>query len=158
MSEPNWLNDQEQAAWRGFMSMHASVNAELARRLSADSSLSYQDYEVLVALTDQPDGELRVLELADALGWEKSRLSHHVTRMADRGLVMKKPCATDGRGFVVSVTSKGRREIEKSAPGHVDAVRELFIDRLDGGQLDALISIASRVLEDRTGPGGTTHT
>lgn len=135
------------------MSMHALVNAELARRLAVESSLSYQDYEVLVALTDQPDGELRVLELADELGWEKSRLSHQVTRMAERGLVAKKPCATDGRGFVVSVSPKGRREIEKAAPGHVDAVRELFIDRLDREQLDSLVSMASLVLDDREDPG-----
>lgn len=134
--------------------MHAAVNAELARRLGAGSSLSYQDYEVLVALTDQQDGELRVLELADVLGWEKSRLSHQVTRMADRGLVSKKPCATDGRGFIVSVTAKGRREIERAAPGHVDAVRELFIDRLDSDQIAALIGITANVLpEEDTHPG-----
>lgn len=148
MSEPNWLDEHEQAAWRGFMSMHASVNAELARRLAIDSSLSYQDYEVLVVLTDQSDGERRVLELAEQLGWEKSRLSHHVTRMADRGLLTKRPCETDGRGFVVSVSAKGRREIEKAAPGHVEAVRELFIDRLEPDQIDALVAMTERVLAD----------
>lgn len=141
------MNDQEQAAWRGFMQMHATVGAELAHRLSAESLLSYTDYEVLVALTDQPDGRLRIMEIADTLGWEKSRVSHQVKRMTSRGLVEKIPCDTDGRGLVVAITKDGREMIESAAPGHVDAVRELFIDRLTSAQLDALTRIAMRVLD-----------
>lgn len=137
--------------------MHASVTAELARRLAAESALSYPDYEVLVALTDQPDGERRVLELAETLGWEKSRLSHHVTRMADRGLLLKKPCKTDGRGFIISVSAKGRREIERAAPGHVEAVRDLFIDRLEPDQIDSLMAISNRVLDEQPQDGATTE-
>src|SRR5215471_6931286 len=130
MREPHWLNEREEAAWRGLLQLHAQLTAELSRRLTSDSPLSYPDYEVLVVLTDQPDGRLRVFELAEALGWEKSRASHHVSRMAERGLVKKVPCATDRRGAFVATTARGRRYIEAAAPGHVAAVRELFVDRL----------------------------
>ena len=126
--------------------MHGQLSAELARRLAAESSLSYPDYEVLAVLTDQPDGQLRLYELAEALGWEKSRLSHQVTRMVDRGLVRKLRCPSDRRGFFVAATDRGRREIEAAAPGHVAAVRELFVDRLSPAQLDAIAAAAADVL------------
>lgn len=126
--------------------MHAALSSELARRLGAESSLSYPDYEVLVALTDVDDGRLRILELADTLGWEKSRLSHHVSRMAERGLVIKEPCPEDRRSSFVVVTPAGRHQIEEAAPGHVAAVRELFIDRLTAQQIDSLVGIAEKVL------------
>ncbi len=148
MSEAAWLDDEEYAAWRGFMAMHSVITAELARRLAADSQLSYQDYEVLVILTEQPKGALRLLELADLIGWEKSRLSHHVTRMAKRGLVEKRPSMTDRRGQVVSVTPLGRREIRAAAPGHVEAVRELFIDRLSRAQLATIAQVSKIVLSN----------
>ena len=146
MAEPRWLDDREQAAWRAMLQMHSRLNAELARRLAAESSLSYQDYEVLVSLTDQPDGRLRLYELGEQLDWEKSRLSHHISRMAERGLVKKVRCDTDRRGSFVAITPRGRREIEAAAPAHVEAVRELFIDRLTPDQLDAIARAAADVI------------
>jgi DNA-binding MarR family transcriptional regulator len=134
--------------------MQMRLTGELARRLAADSGLSYQDYVVLVALTDQPDGRLRLYELGQTLGWEKSRLSHHVARMDARGLVKKEPCETDRRGAFVIVTRHGRREIEAAAPGHVTTVRELFLDRLTPSQLEALADAAEAVLAGLAGMDG----
>jgi len=151
MPEPHWLNEREQTAWRSFLQLHAQLTAELARRLTSESRLSYPDYEVLVVLTDQPDARLRVFELAEALGWEKSRASHHVARMAERGLVKKVPCPTDRRGAFVAVTARGRRYIEAAAPGHVAAVRELFVDRLSPAQLDVIARVAENVLTPLAG-------
>lgn len=131
--------------------MQMRLEGELARQLARDSGLSYPDYLVLVALTDQPDGRLRLFELAGILVWEKSRLSHHVARMASRGLVKKEPCDSDRRGAYVVVTKRGRKEIEAAAPGHVEAVRRLFIDRLTPDELDAIMTAAERVLADMDG-------
>ncbi len=127
--------------------MQARLNAQLARDLSAHSELSYQDYMVLVALTAQGDGRLRLARLGHELGWEKSRTSHQVTRMAERGLVEKCRSGDDGRGAVVQVSALGRQRIEAAAPSHVDAVRRLFVDRLTRGQLDELAVVARTVLE-----------
>lgn len=144
--DTRWLDEREMRAWRGFQAMQMRLEGELARRLLAESGMSYQDYAVLVALTDQPDGRLRQYALAEVLGWEKSRVSHHIARMTRRELVSRETCASDARGTFVVVTDQGRRQIEAAAPGHLDAVRELFIDRLDSQQLETLAAIAGRVL------------
>ena len=126
--------------------MHMRLDGELARQLAADSGLSYPDYQVLVALTDRPDGRMRLFELGAVLGWEKSRLSHHVARMTTRGLVAKEPCDDDRRGAHVVVTAHGATELAAAAPGHVAAVRRLFVDQLTDEQLDAIAGAAEAVL------------
>jgi DNA-binding MarR family transcriptional regulator len=153
MTGVRWLSDREERAWRALQFMQMRLEGALARQLAADSGLSYPDYLVLVALTDRPDGRMRLFELADVLGWEKSRASHHVGRMVDRGLVKKQKCDSDRRGFFVAVTAKGRRQIEAAAPGHVAAVRRLFIDRLTPHQLDAIGDAAELVLAAMEEPG-----
>jgi DNA-binding MarR family transcriptional regulator len=91
---------------------------------------------------------LRLFELGELLGWEKSRLSHQVRRMADRGLVTKEKCDSDRRGAFVAVAKRGRKEIESAAPGHVRIVRQLFIDKLTPDELDVIASVATRVLAE----------
>lgn len=126
--------------------MQIRLTAELARQLAADSGLSYQDYVVLVVLTAQPDGRLRLFELGQALGWEKSRVSHHITRMTSRNLVTKEKCGDDRRGAFIVVTEHGRREIEAAAPGHIASVRALFIDQLTPVQLEAIAEVSETIL------------
>lgn len=147
MADVRWLDEREARAWRGWQAVQHRLNAALARQLADDSELSYSDYTVLVVLTDQPDGRLRAFELGAELGWEKSRVSHHVSRMADRGLVRREKCPTDHRGAFVAVTDAGRAAIEQAAPGHVAAVRHWFVDRLTPEQLDALAEICTIALD-----------
>jgi DNA-binding MarR family transcriptional regulator len=146
VGETRWLDAREARAWRTLQMMQMRLEGELARQLASESGLSYQDYTVLVALTGSADGRMRAFELGALLGWEKSRLSHHVQRMAERGLVKKEKCASDRRGSFVSVTAAGRKEIEAAAPGHVEAVRKLFVDHLSADQLDAIAEAAEKVL------------
>lgn len=146
MSDVKWLSETEERAWRALQLMQLHVDGELARRLAAESNLSYPDYIVLVALTDQPDGRIRLFELGCELGWEKSRLSHHIARMVKRGLVVKEKCASDRRGSFVVVTDHGEAEITAAAPSHLTAVRDLFIDHLTVDQLDAISDVAETVL------------
>lgn len=146
MAAARWLDEREARAWRAFQLMQMRLVSGLARQLAADASLSYPDYLVLAALTEQPEGRLRLFELARHLGWERSRLSHHIGRMSARRLVAKEPCGSDRRGAFVAVTSEGRAQIEAAAPGHVAAVRRLFVDRLAPEQLDALATAAEAVL------------
>ena len=146
MTDARWLNEREQRAWKSLQLMQMRLDGELARQLLNESGLSYPDYVVLVALTDRPDGRMRLFELAGILGWEKSRLSHHIARMADRALVTKERCDDDRRGAYVVITEPGRSTIEAAAPGHVAAVRRLFVDRLTPSQLDAIGDAAEIVL------------
>jgi len=159
MNDVRWLDEREARAWRGLQALQLKLTARLSRDLAADSELSYPDYAVLVVLTDQPDGRLRPFELGRELGWEKSRLSHHVSRMVERGLVTRESCPSDHRGAFVVVTERGRLAIEAAAPGHVSAVRRHFIDHLTADQLDALAEITDRVLgglDEAAAPGHTT--
>ncbi len=141
-----WLSEDELVAWRRWTMLGLQLNGLLGRQL-AGSPLSYQDYTVLAYLTEQPGDRGRLGVMGVALGWEKSRISHHVTRMEDRGLVIKEKCDHDRRGWFVRVTPAGRQAIEDAAPGHVRAVREHFIDQLTPAQLAALSEASAVVLD-----------
>ena len=145
MTGPRWLDDREQQAWRGYLAMQTELQAHLNRRLQTDAGLSLSDFAVLVTLTDT-DGRLRAGELAEALQWEKSRLSHHLARMQRRGLVERQECPDDARGAFIAVTADGRRAIERAAPPHVETVRELVFDALGPDDVDALARISDAVL------------
>ncbi len=145
--EARWLDEDQQRAWRTVQVMQARLNAALGSQLAAESDLSYADYVVLVVLTDAPSGAARVHELAQHLGWERSRTSHHIARMVERGLVRKERCAADRRGSFVVATEEGRRAIEAAAPGHVAAVRRFFVDALTREQLSALADAAVQVVD-----------
>ena len=109
MDEPRWLDEQENRAWRGYRRMRRLLDLELARELMQDAGLSEPDYDVLSDLSETPEQRLRLSELADRMLWSRSRLSHHISRMQQRGLVSREECATDGRGSVVVLTPAGRR-------------------------------------------------
>jgi DNA-binding MarR family transcriptional regulator len=146
MTDPRWLDERQQRAWRGYLAMQARLQARLNRQLQADSGMSLADFDVLVALTDRPGVRMRVLELAEALQWEKSRLSHHLARMERRGLIQRQDCPDDARGAFVALTDEGRRAIERAAPAHVETVRTLVFDGLEPDQIDTLADIAEVVL------------
>jgi DNA-binding MarR family transcriptional regulator len=141
-----WLSDDEQRTWRAYLRLQSRLSAQLNRQLLADSGLSLADYDVLVALTDVPDRRLRVGDLARAVDWEQSRLSHHLARMQRRDLVVRDDCVADRRGAYIVLTDAGRRAIEAAAPRHVETVRELVFDGLTDGEVGALRTIAERIL------------
>lgn len=152
-SDP-WLSGEEQRVWRAFVRMQQRLFATLARDLHVHSKLSGADFEILVTLTDVPDGRLRFQEIANTVEWEKSRLSHQITRMAKRGLVDKEECAEDARGAFVVITTAGRDAIDSAAPQHVALVRRLVVDTLSPDELATLAQISQRILDriDRASP------
>lgn len=131
--------------------MHAKLTAELHGRLRAESGLSLADFDVLAQLTESTVDRVRALELGRSLQWEKSRLSHHLSRMEKRGLIRREDCAEDSRGAVVVVTELGRQSIERAAPSHVEAVRGLVFDRLTRREVAALGKISDKVLAGLSG-------
>jgi DNA-binding MarR family transcriptional regulator len=120
--------------------------ARLNRQLQADCGLSLPEYEVLVQLSEAPDGKLRQFQLGLALDWEQSRLSHLLTRMSRRGFVVRQHCVADRRGAEVVLTAAGRAAIESAAPGHVAAVRRLVFDRMDREQAAAFGQVFEAIL------------
>ncbi|MGI5525414.1 MarR family winged helix-turn-helix transcriptional regulator [Micromonospora sp. CA-259024] len=151
MGAPRWLDEREDRAWRGYRRMRRLLDLELARELTQDADLSEADYDVLSDLSETPQGRLRLRELADRMLWSRSRLSHHLTRMQQRGLVTREECADDARGSIVVLTPAGRQAIESAAPGHVAAVRRHLIDLLTPAEIDALGALTHRVVDHLSG-------
>ena len=145
-TDVRWLDATQQRAWRGFLDLHARLAAKLNRDLQQTSGLTLSDYDVLVHLTDVPDGRLRAFELGEGLQWDKSRVSKQVARLAARGLVAKEDCEADRRGAYVVLTQAGRQVIEAAAPAHVELVHQLVFDTLTPDQIREWAAISSAVL------------
>lgn len=136
-----WLSDSEQHLWRSWLSVARRMDSALARDLQRDTGLSMADYEVLVNLSEAPEHKMRMALLADRLTWDRSRLSHQITRMMNRGLLGKETCNSDGRGAFVVLTEQGLSTIRDAAPSHVSSVRRLMFDVLSDGQAETLDGI-----------------
>lgn len=141
-----WLDDREMAVWRRWLRVQTELQAALGRALHRDSDLSLQDFETLVMLSEAEDRRLRVSALAERMHWERSRLSHHLRRMATRGLVCKEDCEEDGRGAFVSITSEGMAALEAAAPGHVREVRARFFEGMDREEMRVVDQFLRKVL------------
>jgi DNA-binding MarR family transcriptional regulator len=146
MPEPSWLTDREMAAWIGYRRMRPLLDLRLYRDLVRQSGLSEADYDVLSNLSEAEGQRMRLTDLATHMSWTKSRLSHHISRMQDRGLVTREECAEDGRGSMLVLTPLGRETIVAAAPHHVASVREHFIDVLTPEEIDVLAAFTQRVI------------
>jgi DNA-binding MarR family transcriptional regulator len=138
MSEPRWLDRDEMRAWMAFVAAGALLDRRLDHQLRTDAGLSHLQYVILARLSAAPDGGLRMTELAEALASTKSGLTYQVTQLETAGLVRRCSCPSDTRGVIAVITDDGRRALEQAAPGHVAAVRELFLDPLTPAQLAAI--------------------
>jgi len=147
---PRWLDADEQRAWQALRLMTRQLDARLARELNRASGLSMQDYDVLSALTDSPAHRWCAKDLGDHLLWSPSRLSHHLDRMHQRGLIQRDACA-EGRGTDVVLTPQGFASIKAAAPEHVSTVRRVFIDRVTPAELAALGRLSRKVLDGLAG-------
>jgi DNA-binding MarR family transcriptional regulator len=143
-----WLTPPEQAAWRALLDGTRLLFQALDRELTADADLSLTDYELLVRLSEAPEGRLRMRDLADATLSTRSGVTRAVTRAEKLGWVRRVECEDDRRGMNAELTPAGRSKLAASAPGHVGAVRENLIDLLSPQQLDQLTQIGS-VVRDR---------
>jgi DNA-binding MarR family transcriptional regulator len=144
--QPRWLTPEQMRAWLGYRRMRALLDLQITRDLAASSGLSDADYDVLSTVSEAPGRAMRLGELAAAIRWSVSRLSHHVSRMERRGLVSRSGHAGDGRGATVALTDAGWVTTKAAAVHHVASVREHFIDRLDAQDIAALSRITGKVL------------
>jgi DNA-binding MarR family transcriptional regulator len=131
--------------------MRTLLDLQLGRDLMRESGLSEADYDVLSGLSETEGRKMRLSELATQMLWSKSRLSHHITRMEQRGLVRREECSEDARGSVVALTDAGWNAIVAAAPGHVASVRRHLIDLLTAGEIDALAALSRRVVDRLSG-------
>lgn len=142
-----WLSDAEQESWRAYLDATTLLSGALERMLQHDSQMPLSYFEVLVNLSEATDRTLRMSELAHRTLSSRSRLSHAVTRMEERGWIVRRPCDDDRRGQLATLTDAGFAALAGAVPGHVAAVRELVVDRLTGEQFAELGRI-SAILRD----------
>jgi DNA-binding MarR family transcriptional regulator len=155
VTEPRWLDPQEQEAWQGFVKITRLLFARLDHELSNRDGLSHSDYVVLVVLGNQEDRRMRMGGLAELTGESRSRLSHHVARMEETGWVRREDDRSDRRGSIAVLTDAGFAMLEKAAPGHVEDVRHHLFDHLSPAEVHMLAELTAKVntaLEES--PGG----
>jgi DNA-binding MarR family transcriptional regulator len=139
------LAADEQEAWRVYIRLAKMLMRQLDRDLHP-FGLSNNDYEILVELSQAPDLQLRMTELADLTAQSRSRLSHQITRMEEKGLVRRDACAGDKRGTFAVITARGLATVERVAPCHTDTVRRHFIDQVPDPQLAQVTTTLGPVL------------
>ena len=154
MSEVSEIDEAEWSLWTDFVLMQHELARELDRRLQRDAGISQGDYAVMLTLFKAPERRLRPGALGDAIAWEKSRLSHQLTRMVARGLVERVECDTDGRGSWVVLTRAGRLALLRAMRDHATAIRSLFFDVLEPHEKQAIADASARVLEQLDGSSG----
>lgn len=135
------LTSRELAVWRALIDTTTELRRIMGARLQQDCGLSPGDYQVLLALSEAADRRLRSSDLAAAIDWERSRLSHHLARMERRGLIRRDDCATDSRGAEVAMTEAGAGTFRRATAPHARAIKQHFADALTPEQVDALDDI-----------------
>ena len=147
MSDPNWLSEREQQAWRGWIDASRRVLAASDRQLKTDSGLTADDYEVLVRLSESDGRRMRMSDLAASVINSPSRLSQRIDRLSDDGVVERERCADDARVWWVVLTDDGFARLRDAAAGHVEEVRRVFIDRLTPDEIELLAAVLPRLAE-----------
>src|SRR3989442_11320385 len=124
------LTPAQQRAWLAFIRLRLRLTYEMNRQLQAESNLSLADYDVLNALRYEPEGRTQITALAIRIGWERSRLSHHLRRLEGRELVELRTAPTDRRATEVTLTDQGWAEITQAPPRPLQHIQRLFFDGL----------------------------
>ncbi|MEU6312725.1 MarR family winged helix-turn-helix transcriptional regulator [Streptomyces sp. NPDC047014] len=150
--EPRWLTEAEQDAWYAWRRMFPLVNAGIARDLTRDSGLSEADYDVLSVLGSADGHRTRISTLAELLRWSRSRASHQLSRMEQRGILRREEVEGDGRGAEVVLTPDGVSAITEAAPLHVESVRRHLVDVLTPEQLRTLAEVGEALREGLGAP------
>lgn len=145
-SEPHWLDEEQQVAWRALVLGSTLLFDRLDDDLRRHHGLSLVEYEILVRLSES-GGQMRMARLADSLAHSRSRVTHTVKRMEESDLVRRELSADDGRGVCAVMSDRGRLLLEKVAPSHVDAVREHLVDLVDPADFAAMGRVLNAVAD-----------
>lgn len=151
MADVCWLDDDEQKAWRAFISAAVMITRALDKELRDAHDLTLDDYAILALVSEAPGQRLRLGELATVLRVPKAHVTYRVQRLRDLGLVDRVGCTDDARGAYCVLTDAGLEAIETAAPTHVHGVRRHLLDHLDPAQRDALGDAFVAVLDGHAG-------
>ena len=140
------LDGDEEAMWRSLVELLTRLPRVLDEHFLRGAQLSMADYSVLVALSEAPDGELRMGDLAEAAALSRSRMSRIVDDMARRSLVRKRPSAHDARSSLAAITPAGEALLAGAYPGHLARVRTLVLDHVTRSEMRTMTVAFQRIL------------
>ncbi|MFC8922178.1 MarR family winged helix-turn-helix transcriptional regulator [Cellulosimicrobium sp. NPDC057127] len=150
-AQPRWLDADQQQLWRAYLEGTVRFVEAMSREHEERSTVSLNEYELLVRLSESPDHTLRMSALAEGLARSRSRVTHTVARMEARGLVRRSASTGDRRGVNCVMTEAGQRTLVEAAPAHVAAVRRFMVDVLTPEQFRALgeaMSVVARACRE----------
>ncbi|MER7115063.1 MarR family winged helix-turn-helix transcriptional regulator [Saccharomonospora azurea] len=128
--------------WLLWKRAYETTRAAVIADMTAASGLSESELSVLVCLHES-GGVLRQNAIAATLGWDRTRLSHLLTRMEKRDYVARGKVAN---GVEVTLRPTGQRTIDASVPALEASTRRHLLDRLAPGDATALKEIVERLL------------
>ncbi len=145
---PELLNRQELAAWRGMLRTYTLLQRELEARLEARDGLQNSSYEVLMHLSDAPDGRMRLSDLAALAILSRSGLTRMIDRLEREGQVVRERCPEDARGYFAVLTDEGRAQVAAARVEYLQDVRTLFLERMSSKERDVLGTVWARLLAE----------
>ncbi|WP_255550855.1 MarR family transcriptional regulator [Granulicella sp. dw_53] len=140
------LSPHELRVWHAFKLMGEDVMVRVGRDISDATGLSGPDFGVLSRLADLGKGEMRQQRLAEMMGWDKSRLSHQLTRMQERELIERREA--DKRVVLVVLTKHGQKKLDAARPVHAESVRRNLLSRLNAEQIETIVRVSNILGED----------
>ena len=144
--EPDPFSPEEFAAWRGLLRLRETVTRAIDARLRSDHGLSLDDYGILITLVGQPDQRQRMSQLGEQRLLTPSGITRAVARLEERGLVRRDQDPADGRAYFATLTPQGLRQLRAAQRTHHAIVRELYLSRLDAGEVAQLGALFEKVV------------
>ncbi|MFE5142339.1 MarR family winged helix-turn-helix transcriptional regulator [Streptomyces fagopyri] len=138
MTETQSLEPEEWEFWDTWMRAQRLLTRELERGLQRDCDVSKAEFSVLVTLLQAAGRDMRVGELSESLDWDKSRVSHQLTRMEKRGFVTRTRYGADGRRAGIGLTTEGRRAAQSAILVHGGNIRHHFLNSLTHEQASVI--------------------
>ncbi len=142
-----WLGEQEQETWRNFLYGVHRVLEHLDHSLQENHGIPLTDYEILVFLSEAPNRQLRMSEIADHVLVSRSRLTYRVDRLVEQGYVVRTEAPKDRRGLYAGLTTKGMQVLTEAAVTHVTDVRTHLLDHVPQEDLPAFGRVWKSVAE-----------
>ncbi len=140
------LDDSEMATWLPTIRFVQLLPQVLDRTLKAETGLNHAHYAILITLAGRGESTVTMTELAQIAGLSRSRLSHALDSLEERGWVVRSSCGSDKRTLSATLTPAGRELLRSAAPVHVAQIRDLVLGPLTDEERAQLGTILTKLI------------
>jgi DNA-binding MarR family transcriptional regulator len=142
MNEPQTIDDARITSFGRLLEANAKLTHLLDQELQAAYDLPLTWYGVLLHV-GRAGGVRPIGELIAATAFTSGGVTRLVDRMAQAGLVERRPCPTDRRVQYVALTDTGRDLLDRATVLHLQGIQRYMLDALEPdevAQLDRLLA------------------